>query len=80
MHWCCSYRTHTRSHLSQATVDEVVPQFGLAYFVDHQDGQWTVTRQTPGLGLDGLVPGQHVYLTLANDENLTWVRHYRTVP
>ena len=70
----------TRTSFVQATVDEVLPQFGLAYLVGHQDGQWTITRQTPGLGLDGLIPGQHVYLTLAHEEKFTWVRHYRTVP
>lgn len=58
----------------------VLPQFGLAYLVDHQEGQWTITRQTPGLGLDDLMPGQHVHLTLAHDEKFTWVCHYRTVP
>lgn len=47
----------TQTSFVQATVDEVLPQFGLAYLVDHQDGQWTITRQTPGLGLDGLIQG-----------------------
>ena len=68
------------SSLVQATVDEVLPQFGLAYLVDHPDGQWTITRQTPGLGLEGLVPGQRVHLTLARYENFTWVHHYDIVP
>ena len=70
----------TQTSFVQATVDEVLPQFGLAYLVDHQEGQWTITRQTPGLGLDGLLPGQQIYLTLAHHEKFTWVRHYRTVP
>ena len=70
----------TQTSFVQATVDEVLPQFGLAYLVDHQQGQWTITRQTSGLGLDELIPGQQIYLTLAHDEKFTWVRHYRAVP
>ncbi|MBK9362730.1 MAG: hypothetical protein IPM99_17195 [Rubrivivax sp.] len=47
-----------------ATVQEVLPQMGLAYATDHDDRQWGITRCTQGGTLDGLQQGTRVTLTI----------------
>lgn len=47
-----------------ATVHEVLPSTGLAYAVDDADRSWGITRNTQGVGLAQLSPGQRVELTV----------------
>ena len=57
---------HERTHLSvvHATVQQVLPSFGVAYLSDDQAQEWAVTRSTTGDGasLAALAPGQRVQL------------------
>jgi hypothetical protein len=57
-----------RTHLSvvHATVQQVLPSFGVAYLSDDQDNEWAVTRTTPGEteSLGCLEPGQRLKLTV----------------
>lgn len=59
-----------------ATVEDVMPEVGLAYLVgdDHRD--WTVTRSTRGGGLDSLEAGQRVKLTVEQHQRFAVVRDY----
>lgn len=47
-----------------ATVQEVLPQLGLAYATDQQERLWGITRSTPGSSLEGLREGTQVTLTI----------------
>jgi len=47
-----------------ATVQQVLPQLGLAYAVDEADRCWGITRSTPGADLSQLDEGRHVRLTI----------------
>ena len=46
----------------QATVVEVLPRLGLAWLQDSDNRQWAVTRSTPGVSLDALLPGSKLRL------------------
>lgn len=50
--------------LVEASVESVLPTFGLAYFVDSQERTWAATRHTEGPGLETLTIGQTVRLQL----------------
>jgi hypothetical protein len=47
-----------------ATVQEVLPQLGLAYVTDQEKRLWGITRSTPGGAIDALRPGTEVTLTI----------------
>jgi len=47
-----------------ATVQEVLPQLGLAYATDDDDRCWGITRSMPGAALDELATGVQVQLTI----------------
>lgn len=47
-----------------ATVQEVLPQMGLAYVTDRDERLWGITRSTPGGALERLHPGTQVTLTV----------------
>lgn len=59
-----------------ATAQEVLPMFGLAYFVDDSDATWAVTSSTPGPGIEGLRIGQRVRLTIQPRPGFTVVGRY----
>lgn len=59
-----------------ATVDEVLPQLGLAYLSDDASRSWAVTKSTQGKGLDALQPGQRVDLTIERHSSFEVVRGY----
>jgi hypothetical protein len=59
-----------------ATAQEVLPKFGLAYFVDDKDSTWAVTSATPGPGIEGLRIGQRVRLTIQPRPGFTVVGLY----
>ena len=48
-----------------AVVEEVLPALGLAYAVDDNQCRWAVTQSTPGSGLQSLVAGHRVSLTIS---------------
>jgi hypothetical protein len=56
-----------------ATVEEVLPKFGIGYLVDDEQRTWAVTRSTDGPGLDKLLPGQRAILTLSHHADFTSV-------
>jgi hypothetical protein len=62
-----------------ATALEVLPNFGIAYLVDDQDGAWAVTKSTPGEGLHTLALGQRVRLTVDHTHDLGLVSGYQTL-
>jgi len=59
-----------------ATAQEVLPRFGLAYFVDDKNYTWAVTTSTPGPGIEGLRIGQRVRLTIQPRPGFTVVGSY----
>jgi hypothetical protein len=59
-----------------ATAQEVLPKFGLAYFVDDKDSTWAVTSSTPGPGIGALRIGQRVRLTIQPRPGFTVVGRY----
>jgi hypothetical protein len=59
-----------------ATVVEVLPRFGIGYFIDDEKRTWPVTRSTEGPGLDMLEAGQRATLTLAHHADFTTVSDY----
>jgi hypothetical protein len=59
-----------------ATVTEILPATGLAYLTDNHASDWTVTRSTPGVGLDHLQPGQRLDLKVAHHELFSIVSAY----
>lgn len=62
-----------------ATALEVLPSFGIAYFVDEHDVAWAVTKSTQGHGLDSLKPGQRVRLNLEHAADFSIVSAYQTL-
>lgn len=63
---------------TRATVDQVMPGFGLAYLVSEDDRDWVVTRSTPGPGLATLRVGQQVQITLDQHDDFELVAAYET--
>ena len=59
-----------------ATVQEVLPRFGLAYLLDDGERCWAVTRSMQGSGLDDLEPGQRVHLTIDHHDGFSVVSAY----
>ncbi|MEY2892583.1 MAG: hypothetical protein RJA98_2491 [Pseudomonadota bacterium] len=59
-----------------ATVDEVLPQLGLAYLSDDARRSWAVTKSTQGSGLAALQPGQRVDLTIERHADFSVVSDY----
>lgn len=51
-----------------ATVQEVLPQLGLAYVMDEHECCWGITRCTPGAALDQLAAGAQVQLTIEHHQ------------
>lgn len=70
---------HTTSCVT-ATVEQVLPQLGLAYLAGDDTREWTVTKSTPGLGLNALAPGQRVALTVERNPQFDLVRGYTRLP
>ena len=60
----------------QATAQEVLPRFGLAYLVDDQQVTWSVTKSMEGPGLERLRAGQRVTLTVLHHPDFSVVRCY----
>jgi hypothetical protein len=69
-------RTHAVAPV-QATVTEVLPLFGLAYLFGDDEKAWTVTKSTPGVGLDALRPGMRVGLAVARHKDFSVVSSYK---
>jgi hypothetical protein len=59
-----------------ATVDQVLPRFGLAYLAGDDGGEWTVTKSTQGPGLTAIRAGQRLTLTVERHPGFTLVREY----
>lgn len=57
----------------KAVADEVLPQTGLAYFIDEHQRTWPVTRLQAGEVFDNLKPGCSCLLTLNHYEKFTVV-------
>ncbi|MBL8312703.1 MAG: hypothetical protein JNK55_03050 [Rubrivivax sp.] len=51
-----------------ATIQEVLPQLGLAYATDRDQRCWGITRSMPGAALDTLSEGATVQLTIERHE------------
>jgi hypothetical protein len=66
---------HAQTKLT-ATVVEVLPKFGIGYFVDDEHRTWPVTRNTDGPGLENLQAGQRATLTLVHHVDFTTVSDY----
>lgn len=60
----------------QATVSEIWPTTGLAFLAGDDGIEWTVTRSTPGFGLEGLDIGSRVRLTIDSFGAHQFVREY----
>jgi hypothetical protein len=60
----------------RATVDEILPQTGLAYLTDDRAGSWVVTHSTPGVGLASLKPGQQLDLKVEHHLEFSIVSGY----
>jgi hypothetical protein len=60
----------------EATVTDVMPVIGLAYLAGDDGNDWTVTRSTPGYGLEALKPGAHVDLTVRQHRHFAFVSAY----
>lgn len=59
-----------------ATVEEVLPQIGLAYLSDESSRTWAVTKSTRGSGLAALQAGQRVDLTIDRHADFSVVSDY----
>jgi hypothetical protein len=59
-----------------ATVVEVLPATGLAYLVGDDSRSWAITKSTPGLGLDTLMPGKRLDLTIVHRREFDIVSAY----
>jgi len=53
-------------------VEDLRPALGLAYVGDGERS-WTITRATPGPGVEGLYPGQALSVLLRAVDSDTWV-------
>jgi hypothetical protein len=60
----------------KATVTEVLPLFGLAYLCGDDEKAWTVTKSTPGAGLEALRPGMRVGLSVSRHNYVSLVSSY----
>ncbi len=59
-----------------ATVDEVLPDTGLAFATDDDARLWGLTRSTPGAGLASLWPGLRVNLTVIEQFGFELISDY----
>ena len=68
--WRYLYMTPHSGHPRHvvATVQEVLPQLGLAYATDRDQRCWGITRSMPGAALDTLCEGATVQLTIERHE------------
>ena len=60
----------------KATVEEVLPNSGLAYLTDDHAAHWTVTRSMSGVGLSELTPGQRLDLEIQHHGDFSLVSAY----
>jgi hypothetical protein len=67
--------THTLPTV-QATVTDVMPMFGLAYLSGDDEKAWTITKSTPGAGLNALRPGMRVDLKVSRHNDFAVVSGY----
>jgi hypothetical protein len=59
-----------------ATVEEVLPRFGLAYLVDERQVTWGITKNAAGPGLERLQAGQRVTLEVQQHPHFSLVSRY----
>ena len=59
-----------------ATAHEVLHELGLAYLVDDDETIWAATRSTRCPGLQALLAGQRVKLTLDHHPSFSVVHNY----
>ena len=59
-----------------AKVESVLPELGLAYLLGEDDREWSVTKSTPGIGLELLAPGQQLRLTVDRYKTFALVCEY----
>ena len=63
----------------KATVTDVLPATGLAYLSGEDGAAWTVTKSTPGAGLQSLKPGTQVGLKVERHDGFALVAEYATL-
>jgi hypothetical protein len=66
-----SFWSHT---LVNATVEAVMPCLGLAYLVDDDSREWTVSKSTRGADLTVLKQGQRLQLDVEQHDTFSYVR------
>jgi hypothetical protein len=64
-----------RKHV-KAVVTDLLPAMGMAYLTGDDGLAWTVTRSTPGSGLDRLRPGEEVDLVVQDHAHFALVSEY----
>ena len=60
----------------RATVNEILPRAGLAFAVDEEHREWTITKGMPGDDLDTLAVGSRVQLHLMQHKHWLMVSEY----
>jgi hypothetical protein len=65
------FPSHGRVH---ATVDAVLPCLGMAYLVDDDSREWTVTRSTEGADMAHLRQGQRLELDVEQHDSFAYVQ------
>ncbi len=66
--------------LVSATVQEVLPRSGLAFAIDAEQREWTLTKSTPGESLATLEVGETLLLSLERHDSDLWVCEYHRSP
>jgi hypothetical protein len=59
--------------LVTATVEAVMPCLGLAYLVDDDSREWTVSKGTKGVDVTALKQGQRLHLDVEHHDTFSYV-------
>ncbi|MBK6470345.1 MAG: hypothetical protein IPF94_06300 [Betaproteobacteria bacterium] len=62
-----------------ASVEQVLPRFGLAFVLDDASQSYGVTRSTPGSQFDALTAGRRVRLQVEAHETFSIVREFKVL-
>lgn len=66
-----NFPSHTLVH---ATVEAVMPCMGMAYLVDDDSREWTVSRSTTGADVANLKQGQRLQLDVEQHDTFSYVQ------
>jgi hypothetical protein len=73
--WSAAMTRKSPSHtLVHATVEAVLPCLGMAYLVDDDSREWTVSKSTAGADVASLKQGQRLQLDVEQHDTFSYVQ------